>query len=179
MSASFPYVSPEGRPARSLLRDYEGIRSSDQTDSECPKKWWDGQRLHVADGGLFDNSGVVSAIHWIYDLSQKSSAPHRPIILLMITSPYKQKTGGNWSWQHQLIGPVETMLHARTGSQHVRRNLEAQLMSDLSSKTADHASLPGKQSETHADSATMSFPKLTILRFATPPTRICRLSPGI
>jgi hypothetical protein len=161
MSASFPYVSPEGRPAKSLLRDYEGIRSRDQTDNQSSKSWWDGQRLHVADGGLFDNSGVVSAVHWIYDLSQGSSAPQRPIILLMITSPYKQKTGGSWSWQHQLIGPLETVLHARTGSQHVRRNLEAQLLSDLSNKTVEHADPPSRQS----DSPFMSFPNLTVLRF--------------
>jgi hypothetical protein len=65
----------------------------------------------------------------------------------MITSPYKQGSGGNWSWQHQLIGSVETMLHARTGSQHVRRNLEAQLFSDLSNKKVEHAALPGRQSD--------------------------------
>jgi len=97
MSASFPYVSPEGRPAKSLLRDYEGVRSPDQTDNKLPKEWWDGQRLHVADGGLFNNSGVVSAIRWIYDLSQESSGFLRPILLIMITSPYRQGSGGNWS----------------------------------------------------------------------------------
>jgi hypothetical protein len=53
------------------------------------------------------------------------------------------------------------MLHARTGSQHVRRNLEAQLLSDLSNKKVEHAALPGRQSE----SAVISFPKLTVLRF--------------
>jgi hypothetical protein len=116
---------------------------------------------------LFDNSGVVSAIHWIYDLSKDSPTPHRPIILLMITSPYQQKEGGSWSWQHQLVGPLETVLHARTGSQHVRRNLEAQLISDLSNKTVQgkDTEVPDRQSEGKTVDTTRSFPAITAVRF--------------
>lgn len=167
MSASFPYVSPEARPAKSLVNDYQNVQPLDQTTNEPPKKWWDGMRIHVGDGGLFDNSGVVSAIHWIYDLSRDPTAPHHPVVLLMITSPYHPESGSNWSWQHQLIGPVETMLHVRTGSQHLRRNLEAQLLTELSDKVAktNGAASLDRLSTGQTGSSEKPFPAVTILRF--------------
>src|SRR5262249_28499536 len=98
MSAAFPYVSPEARPDSLPVKS--GQNPYCGTIDASPLSTEDGARLHIADGGLFDNSGVVSAVHWIYDLSQdKSIEHHRPVILIMITSPYLQKSGKKWSWQ--------------------------------------------------------------------------------
>jgi hypothetical protein len=176
MSATFPYVSPEARPAKSLVDDYSTTRPPpSQTTFQSPFDAWNAQRLHVADGGLFDNTGVVSAVHWIYDLSQNPPDHLHPVILIMITSPYQEKSGASWSWQHQLIGPIETLLHTRTGSQHVRRNLEAQLLSDLIDKTATDsksnqvagsdsaAGNPEKLADAKEPDKTL--PQVTVLRF--------------
>jgi len=129
MSAAFPYVSPEARPDKTALDTCGGKRRLDDMEQ---------QRLHVADGGLFDNSGAVSALHWIYDLTHpktadraKVPASQHPLILLLLTSPYSPKGGHSWAWQHQSVGPLEAMMDIRTGSQHLRRNLEGQLLSDL------------------------------------------------
>ncbi len=176
MSAAFPYVSPEARPAESLLDDYTATPPPPgQMTFKSSREAWDAQRLHVADGGLFDNTGVVSAVHWIYDLSQESNSPPPPVILIMITSPYHEKSGGGWSWQHQLIGPIETVLHTRNGSQHVRRNLEAQLLANLTNKTVnDSASDKAASTDNGAYTAQKSagptkpaktFPPVTVLRF--------------
>jgi len=182
MSAAFPYVSPEARPAKSLLKDYSNTPPPPgQITYNSPRDAWDAARLHVADGGLFDNTGVVSAAHWIYDLSQDPSAPHRPIVLLMITSPYQQRSGVPWSWQRQLVGPIETLLNARTGSQHVRRNLEAQLLANLANKTANssngqtaaaNAAFMAQKSAGPTEPA-KTFPPVTVLRFcnATDPDK--------
>jgi hypothetical protein len=178
MSAAFPYISPESRPDKLFLKDDHGTATPAPTttspcpiEDEAPQQAGDSVRLHVADGGLFDNSGVVSAVHWIYDLSyelsQDPQAVHHPIILIMITSPYQEKPAVKWSWEHQLIGPIETLLHVRTGSQHVRRNLEAQLLSNLSNKTVVSTN-PGTTESKAAGqiaSAQKSFPPVTILRF--------------
>src|ERR1700753_4333134 len=100
MSATFPYVSPEARPAKSLLQAYgKTIPPASQPTCKSTPDAEDAARLHVADGGLFDTTGVVSAAHWIYDLSQDPSASHPPIVLLLITSPYQQRPGVPWSWQ--------------------------------------------------------------------------------
>ena len=180
MSATFPYVSPEARPAKSILDDYNTTTPPLSQLTFCsPHDAWDATRLHVADGGLFDNTGVVSAAHWIFDLWQDPKAPHPPIILLMITSPYQEKPGASWSWQHQLLGPVETLLHVRTGSQHVRRNLEAQLLATLASKAAGNPQATAAKNPSitqnpakPADPA-KTPPPFTILRFcnATDPNK--------
>ncbi len=182
MSAAFPYVSPEARPAKSLLKDYsKKPPPPSQITYNSPRDAWDAARLHIADGGLFDNTGVVSAAHWIYDLSQDPSVPHRPIVLLMITSPYQQRPGVSWSWQRQLVGPIETLLHVRTGSQHVRRNLEAQLLANLANKTADSSNSQAAaanaafmaQKSAGPTKPVKTFPPVTVLRFcnATDPDK--------
>ena len=166
MSAAFPYISPEARPADSLLKTYKGPPPSPiQPTDESPQKAWDNLRLHVADGGLFDNSGVVSAVHWIYDLSQNPPQHPRPVVLIMITSPYHQESGASWSWQHQLIGPVETLLHVRTGSQHVRRNLEAQLLYDLSNSDPINSPITGQTSAGSSEPIAKPIAPVKVLRF--------------
>jgi hypothetical protein len=101
LSATFPYVSAEAQA------------------SHGPPK----ARVHVGDGGYYDNSGVLSALEW---LEQASSAlKGHPVLLLLIDSePGSPETGKRWSWQRQLISPLDTLLNVRTSSQLMRSNFE-------------------------------------------------------
>lgn len=105
LSASFPYVSPITRAS----------------DGRNP-----GTRIHVADGGYYDNSGVLSAVDWL----EQAAPALRGDDVLFITidgSPSEGIKGQGWSWQRQIIGPVETVIDVRTSSQVYRDDLETQL----------------------------------------------------
>jgi hypothetical protein len=107
LSATFPYASPLARP-------------SDGPESN---------RFHVADGGYYDNSGVLSAVEW---LREAKDALHDYTVLLIVidAEPGPNKDGKSWSWQHQLVGPIETVLHVRTSSQALRDRLERDMAMD-------------------------------------------------
>ncbi|WP_348263923.1 hypothetical protein P8935_05155 [Telmatobacter sp. DSM 110680] len=103
LSASFPWVSP-------MPRTEEGF-------------------LHFADGGYYDNSGVLSASEWL--LAAKDEIQNRQVILILIdassTDPSKPMP---WSWQRQFVAPIGTLLSVRTNSQQSRAAFELHLMSD-------------------------------------------------
>jgi Patatin-like phospholipase len=101
LSASFPYVSPEGRA------------------SEGPEKL----RYHVGDGGYYDNSGVLSALEWMGE-AKTTLSKYRVIFILIDAAPGANKDAKSWSWQRQLIGPVETLLSVRSSSQTARDGFE-------------------------------------------------------
>ena len=100
LSASFPYVSPEGRA------------------SQGPEKL----RFHMGDGGYYDNSGVVSALEWIDAAKELSRYP--VIFILIDAAPGTEKAAAPWSWQRQIIGPVGTLLSVRSSSQTARDKYE-------------------------------------------------------
>ena len=83
--------------------------------------------LHFADGGYFDNSGLLSASDWL--LAAGDGIKDRPVILILIdaseTEPSKSKA---WSWQRQLIAPVTTLNSVRSGSQRSRSDFELPLL---------------------------------------------------
>lgn len=101
LSATFPYVSPEARA------------------SDGPEE----ARVHIGDGGYYDNSGVLSSLEW---LEEASAALHgHPVLVLLIDA----ETGAppavkRWSWQMQLVSPINTLLNVRTASQELRSSIE-------------------------------------------------------
>jgi hypothetical protein len=107
LSATFPYASPLARPsAGSVSTAY-----------------------HVGDGGYYDNSGLLSAVEWLRDAG--SALPEKPVLLILIDAkPGREKEGSSWSWQKQLIGPIETLLHVRTSSQQLRDFIERDMAHD-------------------------------------------------
>jgi hypothetical protein len=107
LSATFPYASPLARPsAGSVTNAY-----------------------HVGDGGYYDNSGLLSAVEWLRDAG--SSLPDKPVLLILIDAkPGREKEGSSWSWQKQLVGPIETLLHVRTSSQQLRDSIERDMAHD-------------------------------------------------
>jgi hypothetical protein len=101
LSATFPYVSAEAQA------------------SHGPAK----ARVHVGDGGYYDNSGVLSALEWLEEAS--SALQGHPVLLLLIDAePGAPEAGKRWSWQRQLTAPLDTLLNVRTSSQLMRSNFE-------------------------------------------------------
>lgn len=108
LSAAFPYVSPIPRAS-----------GGDSQDS--------GQRrLHIADGGYYDNSGVLGAVEWLTYAGDALKG--HPVLLVTIDgSPATVPPGKRWSWERQLVGPLETVLDTRSSSQANRDTLESNL----------------------------------------------------
>lgn len=110
LSATFPYVSPEARP------------------SDGPQE----KRYHVADGGYYDNSGLLSAIEWLQDAwedqdTRKQLESFTVLLVVIDAKSGPPANGKSWSWQTQVVSPIETLLHVRSSSQVVRDDLELKM----------------------------------------------------
>lgn len=101
LSASFSWVSP---------------MPSTQTD-----------HLHFADGGYFDNSGLLSVGDWL--LAARNEIYGHPVYLIVIDANDTEPSApGVWSWQRQLIGPITTLNSVRSNSQQSRSQFELPLL---------------------------------------------------
>jgi len=99
LSASFPYVSPMPR-----------------ADSTPDKPF------HIADGGYYDNFGVVSALKWIERVATDNTnhlPPGTKIALLQIVAepPGRVPAAQPWRWYRQGGAPVAALLAVRTSAQ--------------------------------------------------------------
>lgn len=104
LSATFPYASPLARAsAGSLEKTY-----------------------HVGDGGYYDNSGLLSAVEWL-DEARGQLGGYQVLLILIDALPGTAKPASSWSWQKQLVGPIETLLHVRTSSQQMRESIELEM----------------------------------------------------
>jgi hypothetical protein len=102
LSATFPYVSPLARASV------------------------DSKGFHIGDGGYYDNSGLLSAVEWLEQASD-ALGKWKVLLILIDAKPGDEKGGGVWSWQKQLVGPVETLLNVRTSSQQLRDSIELRM----------------------------------------------------
>jgi hypothetical protein len=101
LSASFSWVSPMSRTEKDFL--------------------------HFADGGYFDNSGLLSVSDWL--LAAGEEIKDRPVILILIDSSDSEPSAPKaWSWQRQFIAPVSTLNSVRSGSQQSRSDFELPLL---------------------------------------------------
>src|SRR5215472_381076 len=107
LSATFPYVSPLARPSLGPVN----------------------KAYHLGDGGYYDNSGLLSAIEWIREAGSALSA-YQVFLVVIDAKPGREKPGSSWSWQKQIVGPVEMLLRVRTSSQQVRDSLELDMGRD-------------------------------------------------
>jgi hypothetical protein len=112
LSASFPYVSPHPRA--------DAVRASSLA------------RLHAADGGYYDNSGIVSAL----DVVDGWLQGHRPTTLRRVALVEIRASGPIDDARREptrdsiigaLRGPLETLLEMRTTSQLARNQREIEL----------------------------------------------------
>jgi hypothetical protein len=101
LSATFPYVSPEAQA------------------SDGPKR----ARVHIGDGGYYDNSGVLSALEWLEQASSELKG-HPVRVLLIDSEPGTPQGGERWSWQRQIVSPIDTLLNVRSASQELRSKIE-------------------------------------------------------
>jgi hypothetical protein len=116
LSATFPYVSPVSRG-----------RSNQALAGCCQPA--DG--YHVADGGYYDNFGLVVALEWINEVVGKYRVPvwrlpcHTAgcsnkiakIILIRINAfPDSSLPNPHGGWTSEILGPVKTVLNARTAA---------------------------------------------------------------
>jgi hypothetical protein len=117
LSATFPWVSPmtraqnvDGRPAA--------------------------PGFHLADGGYFDNFGVVSVVNWLRSLpdSQWQELKQRGLLLVLIRSfPDSPESPGPRARQHEGwlwsgVGPLLTMYNVRTSAQASTGDVELALV---------------------------------------------------
>ncbi len=108
LSASFAWISPMARASTGEPRF----------------------RVHVGDGGYYDNSGVVSAMEWLMAAGD-SIKTHPVYIVLVDSTPGWPAAGESWTWQRQLTAPLETLQSVRTSSQQARAQFELQLATDF------------------------------------------------
>ncbi len=130
LSATFPWLTPV---TRATIK-----RGSFAVDKRLLAD-------HLADGGYFDNFGVVSAIHWIENLLEDkdprraASLRQRGVVLIRIRAgadpPVPRTDSGPDSrsrrgWVHATVGPVLTMVKVRTSTQLLRNDLEVDLLAE-------------------------------------------------
>jgi len=117
LSAAFPFVTPIGRPAAGSVPDSIAY--------------------HVADGGYYDNFGVMSAIEFLrailptYVRADPVSRVRRTrVVLLQIRlAPGERPAAATGSgWLYAAIGPAVTMLNVRQAAQRARNELELSLL---------------------------------------------------
>jgi hypothetical protein len=102
LSATFSYVSPISR--------YVGENKNQKGKGKG--------NYHIADGGYFDNSGVVTMVEWLNEwLEPNKGLNIKRVLLLQInafpkTEPSKNESGGGGWWQ-AIIGPLLTLFSVR------------------------------------------------------------------
>jgi Patatin-like phospholipase len=101
LSATFPYVSPLAR-------------ASDEPINKG---------FHIGDGGYYDNSGLLSVVEWL-EQAAPALGDHQVVLILIDAKPGNEADGQAWSWQRQMVGPIETLLEVRTSSQQLRDSIE-------------------------------------------------------
>ncbi len=112
LSASFPYVSPVAR-----------------ADGDGPSN----NRLHVADGGYYDNYGMSTLTQWLDQaLHAKENQIKHVLVIQIRGAPSAQSRsrdlGGNQSWFFQTYAPLSTIVGVRDGGQISHNNIEFGLL---------------------------------------------------
>jgi hypothetical protein len=111
LSAAYPYVSPVAR-----------------SEEDLPPAL----RYHFADGGYYDNYGILSAANFI-DEGLRENKPNNKKILLIEIRDSKIEGGpraakGSQGWFQQLRAPVATLLHVRDTAQRNRNQTDVELL---------------------------------------------------
>ncbi|MGC4081533.1 MAG: hypothetical protein QM736_05295 [Vicinamibacterales bacterium] len=105
LSASFPYLAPRVRPANP-----RGDSGSDDAFEKTA--------FHLADGGYYDNFGVVTAAEFIEHIVSQQPPLAKRILLLQLKSALEPSTVAkdDDSWVASVLGPPAAQLSAaRTG----------------------------------------------------------------
>ncbi len=126
LSATFPYITPIARPA---LQGFEGV------DYEVPY-------YHVADGGFYDNLGIVPAVEWIRAVmfpDGLNGRIDRVVVLQIVAEPEPEEmdnmlpsgTPTKDGFRFVFAGPLEAIAKVRGSTQVKRSDLELGLLQQL------------------------------------------------
>ena len=115
LSATFPFVTPVASP-------WEPSGSLNRATA-----------YHVADGGYFDNFGVMTAIDFVREILPVLRREGARVLFVEIrasstTSATAPRLGQGF--RMETLGPAETLMSVRSTSQLERNNLELQLLRD-------------------------------------------------
>ena len=150
LSATFPYVSPSPRnPDINIKRNY-----------------------HIADGGYFDNSGVVTAIEWLEDnydtITNEDKLNIKKLVFIEIEAqeppelPVEVK--GDCGWLITIIGAIQALFSVRSASLLFRNQQEIDLLlKHYRSKLDGDNSTCSKDS--HVQYLRIDFPRRSKSRF--------------
>jgi hypothetical protein len=114
LSATFPFVTPVACPQ---------LPPEDASPA-----------LHVADGGYYDNSGLVGALGYLHAaLPALRLSGHRRVVLLEIRAfpSTEHKPVPLDGWRSEATGPLDGMLNVRVGGQRSRNAIEKRLLIEL------------------------------------------------
>jgi hypothetical protein len=129
LSATFPWVSPITRACMNTCGEEEIANA------------------HLADGGYFDNFGVVTVVNWMRSLTpeQRAEMKNHQVLVILIRafsdseagegqngSPPGKKDGKGWLYA--TAGPILTMYNVRNTAQNDRNTTELSLIKDLLEK---------------------------------------------
>lgn len=127
LSAAFPYVTPN---ARAQSRSFDS-QTTDATAWQkgqhhiCP----DGMLPHLADGGYWDNFGVVTALDWLR--AARTDLANRRVLLVQIEpGPELPPPVHDRAWVWQATSPLATLLSVRTNAQRARNDEDIRALQD-------------------------------------------------
>lgn len=149
LSATFPYVSPSPR----------------NSDIEIERNY------HIADGGYFDNSGVVTVIEWLeanYDnITNKDKLNIRKLVFIEIEAQetpelsVKVKSGG---WFITIFGAIQALFSVRSASLLLRNQQEIDLLLKHYRSELDDIN-PSSNKESNVQYLRIDFPQRSKSRF--------------
>lgn len=119
LSATFPWVSP--------------ITQAMHEDGSLP-----GRQFHLADGGYYDNFGVVTAVNWLRSLvpGHLEELRRRGVLLVLVRAfpeeedpkpPGSRETAG---WLYTTVGPILTISNVRNSTQAFRNSVELEMLGE-------------------------------------------------
>jgi hypothetical protein len=139
MSATFPYITPAARA--NLPRNWAAEAATGCPLDDNPNRaGMRGENPHLADGGYFDNDGVVSGLEWLESVwlapDQQQRDPNMNINRLLIVQIPASPVGpgaiaaknradrSRQGWLYSVGGPLITLLNVRGATQLERGQAE-------------------------------------------------------
>ena len=92
--------------------------------------------FHLADGGYFDNYGVVTAVDYLQDIlplvaSEPSERQRVLVLQIRVSNTDSEQATAKRGWLFAWLGPPLTMLRVRNATQIARNDVELQLLTAL------------------------------------------------
>ena len=121
LSATFPYVTPVARMGALEDKGTERRRT-------CPEPL----PYHVADGGYYDNYGVMTVVDWLnrfaFELLHGQGVHDVLLIQIELGEPISAVTADTSGWKSAFLGPLSTLYNVRETTQRTRNELELDLL---------------------------------------------------